>query len=102
MEPPPEQEPSELGRHLAELGPSTGGAVGGALVGVALGGVPGAVVGAAAGEVAAYVAHEALARRRQQAAAAVEVAAAKTGLTPEDLLARIRADDRLLELAAEG
>lgn len=100
MEPPPEQEPSELGLHLAELGPSTGSAVGGALVGVALGGVPGAVVGAAAGEVAAYVAHEALARRRQRAAAAVEVAAAKTGLTPEDLLARIRADDRLLELAA--
>jgi hypothetical protein len=98
--PPSDQEASELGRHLAELGPSTGGAVGGALVGVAFGGVPGAVIGAAAGEVAAYVAHEALAHRRQRAATAVEVAATEADLTPEELLERIRADERLLELAA--
>lgn len=64
------------------------------------GAFPGAVVGAAAGEVAAYVAHEALPRRRQRAATAAEVAAAKTGLTPGELLERIRADERLLELAA--
>ena len=100
MEPPPDEEPSGIRRHLAELVPSTGGAVGGALAGVAIGGAPGAVVGAAAGAVVEHVVSEALARRRQRAAQAIQIAAGEAGLTADELLERFRTDERLHELAA--
>jgi hypothetical protein len=96
----PAAKSSEIQRHLAELAPSTGGAVGGALVGVAVGGPPGVVVGAVAGAVVEHVAREALARRRQRAAEAIEIAADETGLSAVELLERFWADDRLHELAA--
>lgn len=65
-----------------------------------IGGPPGALVGAGAGVVVQHVTNRAMSRRFQRAAEVVEIAADEAGLTPEELLERIRADERLLELAA--
>jgi hypothetical protein len=97
---PPEDRSDETKRHLGELVPSAGGAVGGALAGLLIGGPPGAVVGAATGAVLEHVTREALRRRWERGEQAVEIAAAEANLTPEELLQRILADKRLLELAA--
>jgi hypothetical protein len=90
----------EIRRHLGELLPSTAGAVGGALVGVAVAGPAGALAGAASGAVLDHVVKEALGRRRARGTRALDIAAAEAHLTPEQLLQRILADERLLELAA--
>jgi hypothetical protein len=90
----------EIRRHLGELLPSTAGAVGGALVAVAVAGPTGALTGAASGAVLDHVVKEALGRRRKRGTRALDIAAAEAHLTPEQLLQRILADERLLELAA--
>lgn len=90
----------EIRRRLGELLPSTAGAVGGALVGVAVAGTTGALAGAASGAVLDHVVKEALGRRRARGTRALDIAATEAHLTPEQLLQRILADERLLELAA--
>lgn len=97
---PPEDRSAEIRRHLGELMPSAGSGVSGALVGAAIGGPVGAVVGAGAGAVLDHVIREALRRRRDRGEQALELAAVEANLTSEQLLERILADERLLELAA--
>jgi hypothetical protein len=90
----------EIRRQLAELVPSAGGGIGGALVSVVIGGAAGAVAGATAGAVLGQITREALRRRWDRGEQVLEFAAAKSNLTPEQLLKSILGDERLLDLAA--
>jgi hypothetical protein len=96
----PAAQPSEIRRQIAELVPAESGALAGALVGLLIGGPAGALIGAGAGVVVQHVTDEAMARRFGRATEAVETAAEEAGLTAEELLQQILADDDLLELAA--
>ncbi|SRR6266536_4186710 len=95
----PAAEPFEIQRRLAELVPAGSGAIGGTLLGLALGGPVGALVGAGAGVVVQHVVNEAMARMFRRATAAVEIAADEAQMTSEELLERIRSNERLLDLA---
>jgi hypothetical protein len=97
---PADDEDLEVRRRLAELVSAEAGAVSGALVGLLIGGPPGALLGAGAGAVVQHVTKEAMARRFGRATEAVEIAANEAGLTAEELLQQILADESLLELAA--
>ncbi len=71
----------------------------GATAGMMVAGPPGALIGAGAGTMVQQVIKEALVRRIGRANEAADVAADEAGLTPAELLRRILADERLLDLA---
>jgi hypothetical protein len=94
-----EQRAEPLRQRLRELVPSGAGSVGGALVGLAVGGPAGALAGAVAEPALEQLAREALALRRRRGERAYELATAEAGMSPEELLQRILADQRLMDLA---
>jgi hypothetical protein len=96
----PAAQPSEIQRHLAELVPAEAGVVTATLAGMMIAGPEGGLIAGTAAAVVQHVVREEMARRFQRAADVVEIAATEAQMTPEELLERIRADDRLLELAA--
>jgi hypothetical protein len=96
----PAAQSSEIRRHLAELVSAEAGVVTATLAGMVIAGPPGALVGGTAAAVVQLVTKEAMARRFGRASEAVEVAADEAGLTAEELLRQILADENLLELAA--
>jgi hypothetical protein len=96
---PADDEELEQRRRLVELVSAEAGTLIGAAAGAMVAGPAGALVGAGTGTMVQHVLKEALARQLGRANEAADVAADVAGLTAEELLRRILADERLLDLA---
>jgi hypothetical protein len=86
-------------RQLVEMAPALGGALGGTELSLAVGGSAGALAGAGTWVVVEQVLSKVWNLRSRRARQAAERAAAEAGLSAEELLRRILADERLLDLA---
>jgi hypothetical protein len=96
----PAEQPSEIRRHLTELVSAEAGVVTATLASMMVAGPGGALIAGSAAAVVQHVVREEMNRRFQRAANVVQIAATEAQMTPEELFERVRADDRLLELAA--
>jgi hypothetical protein len=101
-----EIEEPEGGDSVADLGANLLGGSGATVLGAAIGGLPGAAVGGALAAGMPFLASGVLAAYRRlqwrSAERMTESAAELAGLTPDDALNRVLADDRLADLAGRA